>query len=427
MITIAADLLAKATTPKGEIHFNARRQDDSESYSTIKSENAAERICGTIRVTDNVEKVKISEIGKNEDIIRIIIQRPEKDKQAKNNNSSHWNAEGYVLHDGKWHKTPVAIVPIRDDLYSRSKGLFETPILADKTVFIAGLGSIGSLVGVELAKLGIKNFILLDYDRIEVVNVVRHQAGISDVGRLKVNYMADAIHEKNPYANIEICGKKIAWDTQEIVREFIERSDLAICAADGHEGRVIFNKECIKTKTPSIFVGAFRRAHGGQILWVNPGQGPCYQCFLQSMPEFARNQEIASEDHAQQLAYSDRPVAVEPGLSNDIMPLSQMVVKLSITHLLKNQSTTLRSLEEDLIAPWYIWVNRREAGTDYESLEPLEFNVDGFCIMRWYGIDFKKIPECPCCGDPYAAMAKKAEMDFKHQDNASVAHDKNSQ
>jgi len=279
MITITADLLAVEITPKGEIHFNARRQDNGESYSTIKSHNAAETICGTICIADIADKVKISDIGKDQDIIRIVIRQPQKNKHAKNNNSQHLTADGYVLSDGKWHKTPVAIVPIRDDLYSRTRGLFETPALADTTIFLGGLGSVGSLVCIELAKLGIKNFILLDYDRIEVVNVVRHQAGISDVGRLKVNYMAEAIREKNPFANIEICDRKITWDSQDIVRDFIKRSDLAICAADGRVGRVIFNRECVKTKTPSILVGAFRRAHGGQVLWVRPGQSPCYQCF----------------------------------------------------------------------------------------------------------------------------------------------------
>ncbi|NIN70054.1 MAG: ThiF family adenylyltransferase, partial [Anaerolineae bacterium] len=76
-----------------------------------------------------------------------------------------------------------------------------------------------------------------------------------------------------------------------------------------------------------------------------------------------------------------------PGLSTDIAPISIMVVKLVIQELLKGTETTLRSLEDDLIAPWYMWLNRREPGTQYENLEPLEFNISGMNILRWYGID----------------------------------------
>jgi hypothetical protein len=124
------------------------------------------------------------------------------------------------------------------------------------------------------------------------------------------------------------------------------------------------------------------------------------------LPEQAMDQEISSRRAAEGLAYTDRPVAIEPGLSTDIAPISLMVVKLVIQELLKDSETTLRSLDEDLVAPWFIWLNRREQNTQYESLEPLEYNVDGMHVLRWYGIAVERHPACPVCGDFIGEQAK---------------------
>jgi len=116
------------------------------------------------------------------------------------------------------------------------------------------------------------------------------------------------------------------------------------------------------------------------------------------LPEVA-NDVVVSSNIAERISYSDHPVAVEPGLSNDISPAIMMSVKLIIQELLKsNQTTTLRSLDEDLIAPWYLWLNRRENGTPYENLKPLGYDINGLKILRWYGIEINRDPHCPVCG-----------------------------
>src|SRR4051812_15177320 len=52
-----------------------------------------------------------------------------------------------------------------------------------------------------------------------------------------------------------------------------------------------------------------------------------------------------------QVAYSDRPVAVPPGLSSDIVPIALQVAKLALPELLSETATTLESLNDDLVAP----------------------------------------------------------------------------
>jgi molybdopterin/thiamine biosynthesis adenylyltransferase len=265
-------------------------------------------------------------------------------------------------------------------------------------VLVVGQGSGGSLVDLELAKSGVMNFNLVDHDRLEVGNVARHVAGLSHVGRYKTKVMADLIREKNPYATVGTWEEKVSWKNAEEVRDLVRKADIIICATDERQSKLVINRLCVEEKKPCIFGGAFRRAYGGQVLLVRPYESPCYQCFLMLLPDQAGDEEISSREQAEGLAYTDRPVPIEPGLSTDIAPISIMVVKLVIQELLKGRETTFRSLDDDLKASWYLWLNRREPGTQYERLQPLEFNVGGMHILRWYGVDVKQHPACPVCG-----------------------------
>lgn len=96
-------------------------------------------------------------------------------------------------------------LPSRFHLFNND-GIIEPRLLADRKVAVVGLGSGGSHVAMELAKSGVGKFVLVDYDRIELQNVIRHVCGLRDLGRLKTNAMRDRILEKNPFAEIEICN-----------------------------------------------------------------------------------------------------------------------------------------------------------------------------------------------------------------------------
>ena len=388
--------------------------DGGDVYSDILADRGANPVAGTVRVVEGSDAVDVNEMGDPDDRVRVILRR--RIESAKASRTPVFGAEldatGYVKRDGIWHETPVMIVPLRADLFSRVRGLLDTDILADKSVFIPGVGSVGSTVACELAKTGIMDFALMDPDRVEVANVVRHVVGLSDVGRLKVLAMADVIRQKNPSAHVETCNRKVTWDTQDLVRQYVCRSDLVLCMIDDDDGRAIVNMIAVEEGKPIIFAGAFQRAYGGQVLYVRPAEGtPCFECFRLAAPTQVHDREVSNAEQAQRLAYSDRPVAAEPGLSNDIAPISQMVVKLAIQQLIMGRDTTLRSLDEDLVATWLIWLNRREG--QYQNLEPLEYNVNDMHIMRWYGIGLPRNPTCPVCGDTdaIAALADGFEID----------------
>ena len=175
------------------------------------------------------------------------------------------------------------MIPLKEDLYSRTRGLLETDAVADVHALIGGLGSGGAPICLEFAKLGLSQ-ILLDHDRIEVVNVVRHVAGLSHVGRHKTKVMAEKIRDKNPYADVETHEVKICKKTEGLLRELARKCDIGVCAVDDPDARLIWNRIFVEENKPYIMAAAFRRAYGGQVLFVRPGKTPCYQCFRMGLP-----------------------------------------------------------------------------------------------------------------------------------------------
>lgn len=301
---------------------------------------------------------------------------------------------------------------VQSELATRRSGILETTVLQDKTALIVGLGTGGAHAAIELAKCGIGRFILVDRDRLSVGNVVRHPGGVSQIGRYKVNVIRDQILEKNPEADVSTYPVALDYDNQETIRQLAKRADIVICGTDNRPSKLLVNKLCIEASVTCIYGGAFRRAYGGQVLRVRPRQSPCHQCFVAAMPEEAGDVEVSTPSDAATIAYSDRPVAIEPGLSIDVLPIANMVAKLALLELLAGKQSSLSILSKDFDAPWYLWLNRPEQGTQYASLPPLSESSDEMTIHRWYGIYLDRDPECSACGDFLAALAGQYGLDL---------------
>jgi molybdopterin/thiamine biosynthesis adenylyltransferase len=305
----------------------------------------------------------------------------------------------------------IVFADVEPQLALRRLGILETTILKDKTVLCIGLGTGGAHVAVELAKCGVGRFLLVDRDRLSVGNVVRHPGGISQVGRSKVRVVRDLILEKNPKAQVEVHPVELGYGNRETIRELVHAADIVVCGTDNRKSKLLINELCVSANVPAVYGGAFRRAYGGQILRVRPKLSPCHQCFVAAMPDEASDVEVSSTSDASEIAYSDQPVAVEPGLSLDVTPIANMLAKLALLELLADKSSGLNMLRRDYDAPWYLWLNRPEPGTQYADMPPLSESSDEMTINRWYGIYFDRDDACPICGDFIAGLAASYGLD----------------
>ncbi len=74
--------------------------------------------------------------------------------------------------------------------------------LRSARVAVAGLGGLGSNVAVSLARAGVGELMLVDFDRVDLSNLNRQQYEIADLGRYKTEALSERLTRINPYVKL---------------------------------------------------------------------------------------------------------------------------------------------------------------------------------------------------------------------------------
>lgn len=296
----------------------------------------------------------------------------------------------------------MTTIPSREDLYSRSKGILEVDVLQDRRVAIVGLGSFGSHIAIELTKAGVGEFDIFDFDTIELHNLARHTASIKDVGRLKTDVIEESILGKNPYAVIHKHDLDINLQPNAL-RDVAGSCNLLICATDNNRSRFLMSQIAKECNVTCIYGRAITRAEGGDVFIQYPGEA-CYCCLIGNKWFNANDEEVSDEASARRegkiAAYTsaeDAEVMVQVGLSSDIIPICNMMVKLSLIELSKGRKSGLSELGKELTYNYYMWANRRERR--HKNWNPFNSAGQMPTILRWYGAHIKKNENCAICSD----------------------------
>ena len=80
-----------------------------------------------------------------------------------------------------------------DRTFERIESLFDVQLFAEVKVLVAGCGSGGASVALQLVMSGIRNLTLMDRDTLGPENVIRHVCGRSFIGRKKTAAVADDV------------------------------------------------------------------------------------------------------------------------------------------------------------------------------------------------------------------------------------------
>lgn len=310
------------------------------------------------------------------------------------------SVEVYEYIEGKYTQRSFNYIPSKTDLYSRNKGILEINILEKKRVMIVGLGSFGSKIAIELAKAGVGSFSLMDFDRVELHNLARHTCTINDLGRLKTDAIYDAIVGKNPYAQVDKFPIDINNDLNLLESE-IEKSDIVICATDNNQSRFNISEALVKFRKVGIFGRAVTRAEGGDVFRYRP-DGPCYSCLIGTGLISAKEEEITDVTSARRagriaayVSEEDADAMVQVGLSADIDPITNLMVKLTLMELSRGKESGISCLEKELVYDYYMWANRRERR--HINWSPMPEAGNKPTILRWYGAFINKVEACPIC------------------------------
>jgi len=107
------------------------------------------------------------------------------------------------------------------------------PIIRNAVVGIAGAGGLGSTVAVSLARVGIGELIIADFDKIETSNLNRQQYFIEQIGEPKVKALHDNLMKINPFSKYQIHHIKldeknipIIYKNVDIVVEAFDKAEM---------------------------------------------------------------------------------------------------------------------------------------------------------------------------------------------------------
>ena len=159
--------------------------------------------------------------------------------------------------------------------------------LLNANVLIIGLGGLGCPAAMYLASSGVGHLTLADDDDVDLSNLQRQIAHVTDnIGLPKVASAAQAILKINDNVivtqlNSRLEGKALA--------QAISSADVVLDCTDNFSTRFAINAEAIQQKVPLVSGAAIRLEGQISVFDSRNQESPCYQCLYQEGDDLQLN------------------------------------------------------------------------------------------------------------------------------------------
>lgn len=291
-----------------------------------------------------------------------------------------------------WVVDRDGVVPIHVEVEPETIGLQQLsgkwPIqeLAQHTVMVVGLGSIGGASAEALGAYGVGRLLFVDPDRFLWHNMVRHVLGAESVGRHKVDAMKDRLDRRWVGSNVEVESYRLdVVNDAHYIRGMLTDVDLVVCAADGIAPRRVVSHLARRAGIPAILACVLDQGSVGEILRLRPG--PRFGCLLCQRAGLASRGALDAEAD-QELDYGTGQVhqpmtAVGP----DLHAIGHFAAKAAVATILESQHGD----HTHQLPGEHAVIGLRPAG---DLAAP--FDLHQPCTIRWDTIPEPR-PHCPTC------------------------------
>lgn len=203
------------------------------------------------------------------------------------------------LHDGR-----VTAVPVtwgREEVASRMRKMNEerrrvakpgpesgqegTPLdrvvelvgsMGERRVLVAGCGSVGSRIAEDLARSGVRHFVLVDPDEVSLPNMARSVYARADVGRAKVAVLAERLRGIAPETEVSTTRRFLREITPE---DILDGVDLVVLATDDMTEQATLAKAAYEKRIVQVAAAMYRKAAAGEVMIAVPeARTPCWAC-----------------------------------------------------------------------------------------------------------------------------------------------------
>lgn len=248
-----------------------------------------------------------------------------------------------------------------DQLFARIDGLFDIGAMGQARVVVAGCGSGGGQVALQLVMAGIRKFDLFDSDILGEENVIRHVCGRRFVGQPKVDALAEVLLDRNPAVEIE--RHNVDLMNCPDLADHICRSSVVVLATDNEPTRYRVNELCVEAKKPFVVGRVFTRGIGGEVFAYRPGEGGCLACLegvlaRSQFREGVREIDLISEEERERFyGLGIAEMKDSPGLSVDISFITSFHTRFvldAIARTLPEKPKYLLPIDKNYL----VWGNR---------------------------------------------------------------------
>ena len=247
--------------------------------------------------------------------------------------------ECFYYQNEKWEKAKTKIIDL-NNIYKRTpftKHLLRK--LWHSLLIVFGLGSGGSRLSLDLARAGVGKFKLADPDRFTITNCSRHECGLEDLGRYKVDAVKEKILDINPLIEVKTYHSDLFKASNKKLDESFSNVDLVIGLTDKTSIQLAINSESWKRRIPALFAGCYEEARGGEVFYTLPEQlTPCLECLRGGF----KQPEQGNIDYSQ--ARDEQDYEGEPGLYCSISLVTVVAEQFALALLLRKEDCKLSKI-----------------------------------------------------------------------------------
>lgn len=168
--------------------------------------------------------------------------------------------------------------------YDRINGAYDRDKL--KKAIIAGTGGAYCLAEMY-ARAGFKTIVLIDPDTADDVNICRQGFTPKNLGRKKVEALAEHLRIINPEVEVITYPVKIQELTPKQEYGIFHDASIAIFTTDSFDAQAYGNKLVLRHGIPGIWAGFYKDSLAAEVIFYMPGITPaCFRCITRTRFEY---------------------------------------------------------------------------------------------------------------------------------------------
>lgn len=280
---------------------------------------------------------------------------------------------------------PISLVDADVDILGPLADAWPLEALEPALVTVVGIGSIGSGACEALIGYGVRRLALVDPDRLLPHNLARHRAPRSDLGRHKVNTVAEMLRDRDPRVEVDPMVADVT-DDADIMRPLFARSDCVLVCSDGVESRRVANHLVCRAGVPGVFACVLEDGGIGEVIRVRPHLTACLYCSRERLVNDGVMDPEPLLDRGYGSGYRHLPMTAVGG---DLDVVGKFAARVAASTLLEQNGYLHERLPGD-----HAVIGLRPR-LDREPQAP--FDVERTLAVSWHPLE-PPLADCPSCG-----------------------------